>query len=126
APGQTPRPARRPRPARSRMPPQPSAREEEQTLRMTPDEKAGWDGDGFVVRQSVFSAAEVDELRQAAEDVAAGVKARATRVGAGPEALMADGHRIQFSSHAAIQWEWREGSEEIRVLQPWDHLHPAI
>ena len=93
---------------------------------MTPDEKAGWDGDGFVVRQSVFSAAEVDELRQAAEDVAAGVKARATRVGAGPEALMADGHRIQFSSHAAIQWEWREGSEEIRLIEPCDHLHPAI
>ncbi|HMC51559.1 MAG TPA: phytanoyl-CoA dioxygenase family protein [Acidimicrobiales bacterium] len=93
---------------------------------MSPQESARWRRDGYLVRQSVFTTGEVDELRRAAEEVAAAVKARATRVGAGPEALMADGHRIQFSSHAAIQWEWRDGSQEIRLVEPCDHLHPAI
>ena len=95
-------------------------------MRMTPEERAGWDRDGYLVRRSVFSPGEVAELRDAAEEIAAGVKERATRVGAGPEALMADGHRIQFSSHAAIQWEWREGSQEIRLVEPCDHLHPLV
>src|SRR5438105_8435357 len=95
-------------------------------MRMTPEERAGWDRDGYLVRRSVFSLGEVVELRDAAEEVVARVKERATRVGAGPEALMADGHRIQFSSHAAIQWEWLEGSQEIRLIEPCDHLHPRI
>jgi len=95
-------------------------------MRMTPEERAGWDRDGYLVRRSVLSPDDVDELREAAEEIAAGVKERATRVGAGPDALMADGHRIQFSSHAAIQWEWREGSQEIRLIEPCDHLHPLV
>jgi ectoine hydroxylase len=95
-------------------------------VRMTPGEKAAWQRDGYLVRRAVFSAPEVDELRGAAEEVAAAVKARATRDGAGPEAEMADGHRIQFSSRAAIQWEWRQGSQEIRLIEPCDHLHPRL
>ena len=93
---------------------------------LTPDERRQWDGSGFLVREAVFSPREVADLQEVAEEVAQRVLARATRVGAGPEALMADGHRIQFSSQAAIQWEWAEGSRAIRVLEPCDHLHPAL
>ena len=39
---------------------------------------------------------------------------------------MANGARIQFSSHTNIQWEWAHGSEQIRLLEPCDHLDPAI
>src|SRR5438309_3165870 len=95
-------------------------------MRMTPEERAGWDRDGYLVRRSVLSPDDVDELREAAEEIAAGVKERATRVGAGPDALMADGHRIQLSSHAAIQWEWREGSAGIRPVAALAHLHPTL
>ena len=60
------------------------------------------------------------------EDVATSVKARALRDGAGPEARMEDGHRIQFSSRAAVQWEWREGSQEIRIIEPVSHLDDRL
>jgi hypothetical protein len=31
---------------------------------------------------------------------------------------------LQFSSRTVIQWEWREGSRQIRLLEPFTHLHP--
>jgi ectoine hydroxylase len=93
---------------------------------MTSEERERYDRDGFLVRTSVLSPAEVDDLRMAVEAVAASVKARAMRDGAGPEGLLADGHRIQFSSRAAIQWEWREGSQAIRLIEPVAHLDPRL
>ena len=81
---------------------------------------------GYHLEESVFDPDEVDELRAVAEEVASRVAVHAQRDGAGPEALLADGHRIQFSSRAGIQWEWNEGSNEIRLIEPADHLHPRI
>ena len=78
--------------------------------------------DGFLVTEGVLSTSEVEDLRAAAEDVAARVAERARRDGAGPEHRLGDGHRIQFSSRTAIQWEWSEGSQAIRLLEPVDHL----
>ena len=51
---------------------------------------------------------------------------RAERPDAGPVAALADGHRIQFSSRTAIQWEWSEGSRQIRLLEPCAHLDPRL
>jgi ectoine hydroxylase len=95
-------------------------------LRFTADERSQWDRDGFVVRTSIFTDDELEELRAVVEDVATAVAAHARRDGAGPEAELGDGHRIQFSSRAAIQWEWQEGSNEIRLVEPCDHLHPRL
>jgi ectoine hydroxylase len=81
---------------------------------------------GYLVAESVLSAGEVEELRGVVEEVAARVAERATREGAGPERRLADGHRIQFSSRTAIQWEWDEGSPHIRLLEPVDHLDARI
>jgi ectoine hydroxylase len=83
---------------------------------------ADFGADGFLVTEAVLGASDVEDLRAAAEDVAARVSARARRDGAGPERTLGDGHRIQFSSRTAIQWEWSEGSEAIRLLEPVDHL----
>jgi len=77
---------------------------------------------GYLVRESFLDESECAELRGVAERVATLVSARAERSGAGPVAELADGHRIQFSSHTAIQWEWTEGSREIRLLEPVEHL----
>ncbi len=77
---------------------------------------------GYLVRESVLDEADCAELRAVAERVAILVSARAERSGASPVAELADGHRIQFSSRTAIQWEWAEGSREIRLLEPVDHL----
>jgi ectoine hydroxylase len=93
---------------------------------MTAEEKRAYAQDGYVLRPRAFGPEEIAELRAAAEDVAARVRAHATRPGAGPERRLPDGHRIQFSSRSAIQWEWREGSSEIRLVEPVAHLHPRI
>jgi ectoine hydroxylase-related dioxygenase (phytanoyl-CoA dioxygenase family) len=81
---------------------------------------------GFLVQEAALDRDEVGRLRAVVEDVAARVATRARREGAGPEARMANGARIQFSSHTNIQWEWAHGSEQIRLLEPCDHLDPAI
>jgi ectoine hydroxylase len=81
---------------------------------------------GYHVEESLFDTHEVEELRDVAEDVAARVAAHARRDGAGPEGRLGDGHRIQFSSRTAIQWEWQDGSDEIRLIEPADHLDPRI
>jgi ectoine hydroxylase len=77
---------------------------------------------GYLLRESLLDEQECAELRAVAERVAVLVSARAERSGAGPVAELADGHRIQFSSRTAIQWEWAEGSREIRLLEPVEHL----
>ena len=84
--------------------------------------RAAFGEQGFVVRDAVFTLAEVEALQSAAEEVASAVTAHATREGAGPEAALGDGHRIQFSSRTAIQWEWADDSRAIRLLEPCSHL----
>jgi Phytanoyl-CoA dioxygenase (PhyH) len=81
---------------------------------------------GFLVQEGVLGEDEIGRLRDVVEDVAARVTAHAQRDGAGPEQRMGNGARMQFSSHTAIQWEWREGSQELRLLEPCDHLDPAF
>jgi ectoine hydroxylase-related dioxygenase (phytanoyl-CoA dioxygenase family) len=88
--------------------------------------RAAFGSTGYLAREAVLTPDEVEELRAVVEEVSSRVTARATRAGAGPEAAMADGHRIQFSSRTAIQWEWADGSDQIRLLEPADHLHPRI
>jgi ectoine hydroxylase len=81
---------------------------------------------GYHVEERLLDATEVAELRDVVESVAARVTDRATRDGAGPSRELGDGHRIQFSSRAGIQWEWAEGSREIRLIEPADHLDSRI
>ena len=88
--------------------------------------RAAFGDAGYLVRESVLDESECAELRAAAEDVSSLVVTRAERAGAGPVAELADGHRIQFSSRTAIQWEWAAGSREIRLLEPCDHLDPRF
>lgn len=81
---------------------------------------------GYHVEEGVIDANEIEELRTVTETVTERVKQRASREGAGPEAKLGDGHRIQFSSRTAIQWEWADGSQEIRLIEPAHHLDPRI
>jgi ectoine hydroxylase len=88
--------------------------------------RAAFGEDGFAVREAVLSGSEVADLRVAVEQVAGAVAVRAERPGAGPTAVLADGHRLQLSSRTSIQWEWADGSREIRLLEPCHHLHPSF
>ena len=94
--------------------------------RLTDGERSQYAREGFVVRHGVFAADEVERMRIAVEEVAARVTEQALRPNAGPEMRMSDGHRIQFSSRTAIQWEWRDGSQELRLLEPFTHLDPRF
>ena len=95
-------------------------------MRFTDSERRAYQRDGFVVRERAFTAAEVEELRALVEEVIAGVVAHAERPEAGPSFTLGDGHRLQFSSGTAIQWEWAEGSREVRLIEPFTHLHPRF
>src|SRR5438105_13635033 len=88
-------------------------------MRLSETERSSYDHDGYLIRPSVFSPDEIEALRGTVEAVSDAVVARATRDGAGPENVMADGHRIQMSSRAAIQWEWRGGSGADRPAGPF-------
>jgi ectoine hydroxylase len=88
--------------------------------------RAAFGPTGYRVHERLLDDAECERLRDTVESVSAAVTARAERHDAGPTATLADGHRIQLSSRTAIQWEWTDGSRAIRLLEPCDHLHPAI
>jgi len=90
--------------------------------RLTDRERSQYTREGFVVRHGVLVPDDLVRLRAAVEEVVARVVEQATRPQAGPEMRLGDGHRIQFSSHTAIQWEWQDGSREPRLLEPFTHL----
>lgn len=95
-------------------------------MRLSPEEIDGLRRDGYLLRRCSFTEAELTLLRDTVEEVIAAVKERALRPDAGPEMRLADGHRLQFSSQTVIQWEWREGSQEVRLIEPFTHLHPRF
>ena len=95
-------------------------------MRFTADETERYRADGFIVRPAVFTEAELATLRSTVEEVIGSVADRARRPDAGPEMRLGDGHRLQFSSETVIQWEWREGSREVRLIEPFTHLHPRF
>ena len=93
---------------------------------MSEDEARHYRESGYLVRRAVFSPGEVAALREAVDAVAERVATNARRKGGGPEITIPDGHRLQFTSQSAVQWEWAAGSQEIRLIEPCDHLDPAI
>ena len=95
-------------------------------MHFDPAERASHARNGYVVRSGVMRGDEVAAWRAAAEEVVARVVAHATRPDGGPEMQLGDGHRIQFSSRTAIQWEWTAGSRDVRLLEPFTHLDPRF
>jgi len=95
-------------------------------MRLNATEGDSFRRDGYLVRRAVFAEDELRGLRDAVEQVIAAVTEHAQRPDAGPEMRLGDGHRMQFSSQTVIQWEWREGSTEIRLIEPFTHLHPRF
>jgi len=89
---------------------------------MTPDELAAYRRDGYLVRRAVLAPEEVASLRAAAEDVVARLVARAT----GEGERQADGHRFESVGDVHVQWEWREGSQEVRLVEPVAELDERL
>jgi phytanoyl-CoA hydroxylase len=84
-------------------------------LRLSPAESQAWREDGFFVRESIFDAAELAELRDAAERAAERALAAVER---GCESYRVDGNLYCEAAGTTIQFEHRPGSREIRVIEP--------
>ena len=95
-------------------------------MRFSAEESAHYTEHGWLLREGAFAEWELPALREAAEETVAAVRARALAPGGGPEFRIGEGHRLQLSSATVIQWEWREGSQEVRLLEPVTHLHPRF
>jgi len=89
---------------------------------LLPDEKRRYEEEGFFVREAVFAAEELVLLRQAAELIVSEAE-RQSRRGRGYEI---DGNRYVDTDSATVQYEHRKGSETIRVIEPFHHLHPRF
>ncbi len=91
------------------------------------DERRAWEEDGFFARSAVFSPAEIELLRRAAEHV---VAQAARAVGRSGERYAIDGHVYvevpELGSGTTVQLEHRTGSSTIRVVEPFHTLHPAF
>src|SRR5262245_1617776 len=84
-------------------------------------ERTAWERDGFFIRRWVFGSRELEELRGAAERVAALARVAARSGGRGYEV---DGNRYHENAGATIQFEHAPGSQTIRVIEPFHFLDP--
>jgi len=92
-------------------------------LRITADERAAWERDGFFIRRAAFTPAELEALRDAAERTADLAKAA---LGAADDDYTIDGNRYVEARRSTIQLEHRAGSGTIRVIEPFHHFDPRF
>jgi len=95
-------------------------------VRLREAERSAYARDGYLLRHGVLPPAEVGRLRSAAEEVVASVVERAQAGEGSREFRLAGDHRFQFAGQSLIQWEWRDGSGEVRLLEPVTHLDPRL
>jgi ectoine hydroxylase len=92
-------------------------------LRTTPEERRAYQEDGFFIRRALFDRDELADLRAAAERAVA----VATAAGRVPDACYSiDGNRYVEAAGSTIQLEHCEGSETVRVLEPFHRLDPRF
>ena len=90
--------------------------------RLRPDEGRAWREDGFFLRTAAFSTAELERLRAAAERAAAS----AARAASGGRAYCVDGNRYVDVGTTTVQFEHRNGSQTLRVVEPFHDLDPLF
>lgn len=91
--------------------------------RLTEIERRAWQEDGFFVRPAVFSAPELEGLRDAAERVDAAATRLAAREG---RAYQVDGNRYVDADDVTVQFEHDARSPTLRVIEPFHHLDPVF
>ena len=87
----------------------------EASLRLSARERRAWAEDGFFIRPRAFGARDLDELRAGAERAAA----RASREAEGSSRrYRIDGNEYVEVATSTIQYEHRDGSRTLRVIEP--------
>jgi ectoine hydroxylase len=91
-------------------------------MHLSDDERQAYERDGFLVRRDVFTPAEVDELRQATEELCRDLAA-------------SEGSKVRVSAHYIFEPDatkdivikWEPGSDDvIQGVEPFAHLHPVF
>ena len=90
--------------------------------RLSPDEKTALERDGFVVREGVFGADDLDVLRTASEELVAELVRRKTGV-----ARMRLGSYVfepEVTSEVTIKWEG--DTDVVMGIEPFAHFHQVF
>jgi ectoine hydroxylase-related dioxygenase (phytanoyl-CoA dioxygenase family) len=95
------------------------------TLAATPQERRAFRDDGYFVRECALSPAELEPLRAAVERVHGRVVSESGAPRAGAVERI-DGQRFQDVLGACVKWEWDDARAEIRSMEPFLHLDPAL
>jgi len=90
---------------------------------LTDEELKRYREDGFFTRLAVFGGDDLERLRDAAERI---VERVAHVAEASAETYTIDGNRYAEIPHSTVQFEHREGSRTIRVIEPFHHLDPVF
>jgi ectoine hydroxylase-related dioxygenase (phytanoyl-CoA dioxygenase family) len=94
-------------------------------------ERRQYEEDGFFARESVFDAADLERYRAAAERVAERAKNEVLSLAASEASdpdqdYRIDGNRYVEADRSTVQFEHREDSRTIRVIEPFHHLDPVF
>ncbi len=84
------------------------------THQLSAEEQRRYAADGFLIRESVLTAAELADLRDAAERTAAA----AAGLGGSGRTYYLDGNRFVDAEGATVQFEHERGSATVRVVEP--------
>ena len=88
---------------------------------ITEAERKQYEELGFFIRERAFSATEVADLQEAAENVHKQVLDAAERDTAGPIDVI-DNQKYQNVLGSTIKWEWSEHLRAVRSMEPAIHL----
>ncbi|MFQ5699997.1 MAG: phytanoyl-CoA dioxygenase family protein, partial [Myxococcota bacterium] len=93
-------------------------------LALREDELRDYRERGYVVRSGVLASQDLEPLREAVEGIHRRVEAAALDPNVPTERI--DRRRYQRLCGSTVKWEWREGSNRIRSMEPFVHLDPRL
>lgn len=96
-----------------------------QPERATPEERERYEREGYFARRGVLGPEELVPLREAVESIHDRIEG-AARLPDVEAPRWIDGKRYQNLLGSSVQWEWREGANEIRTMEPYHHLDPHL
>ena len=92
------------------------------SFHLTGTEQRDYSTDGYLVRRSVFSEKEIDQLRDAVECAAT----RALALSREGKTYWLDGKRFVDIGHITVQFEHMPETDTIRVIEPVHELDPRL
>lgn len=92
-------------------------------MKLSDAERMAFDEQGFIVRDGVFSQAEVEAMRAATEELC-----RDLAAAAGPNKLQVSAHYVfELNGLKDIVLKWEPGDQDVvQGVEPFAHLHPTF